>query len=129
MKYKLLFLSFFALSAVSGFHVFTTLNSFVSSNSVPLFFTLMNTVLLVMVWFFSYSSDKEFVRENITLLVAIPAVVLTFGNFLTVALSPGISFPEFLPFMVSSSSLIIFSYLAARAQVKITSGANKEIVV
>lgn len=94
-----------------------------------MFFTVMNTVLLVLVWFFSYSSDKEFVKENITLLVAIPAVVLTFGNFLTVALSPSISFSEFLPFMVSSSSLIVFSYLAARAQVKIDSGSNGEIVI
>ena len=116
---RLKYLACFILAVVSAFCTYQSFLMFkagaVFSASIP----FVNTVVLMLIWSLSFSAKSGFIRRNKIILIAIPLVSIQISNFVTHLNNGMTSSTGFVLYLVSSSSLVFFSYWSSVLEARI----------
>lgn len=116
---RLKYLLCFVIAVVSAFGTYQSFLMFragaVFTPSIP----IVNTVGLMLIWAISFSAKSGFVRRNKIILIAIPLASIQISNFVTHLNNGLTSSTGFMLYLLSSSSLVFFSYWSSVLETRI----------
>lgn len=96
-----------ALATYRAFYMF--ISDAVLSPAIP----FVNSVILLLIWFLSFTSKSGFVRNNKIVLIVIPFLSIQLSNIVVLLNNSMTSFTGLVLYMTVSTGLIYFSYWAS----------------
>lgn len=116
---RLKYFLYYSLALVSAFLTYKSFSVFQADAYFNTYVLVLNTVLLMLIWAFSFTSHASFVKENILLLVFLPLLAIYVTDLMLVLTVPGTDMMGYLYFVLCSSSLVFFSYRARLSEEEI----------
>lgn len=110
MYNRLKYVLWFCISLISGFFTFQAFMLFNSAGALNSYVVFLNTVVLFVAWFFVFTSQSDFVRDNALLIIIIPLLAIYLNDLYFTLYSAEILFTDFILFVAASSMLMIATW-------------------
>lgn len=110
MYNRLKYVLWFCISLISGFFTFQAFVLFNSAGTLNSYVVFLNTVILFIAWFFVFTSQSDFVRENALLIIIIPLLAIYLNDLYFTFYNAEILFTDFILFVAASSMLMIATW-------------------
>lgn len=107
-SWKLKYLGFFSISLISGFYSFMVFIPLATGSNFNPLFIVLNSLILLITWFFSFTFHHEFVRKNFYSLVVLPLILIYVNNIVV-------------GFVLKQLNIELFQFIAASAVLVLTS--------
>lgn len=108
--HRLKYVFWFAISLISGFFTFQAFIQFNSAGALNSYVVFLNTVVLFIAWFFVFTSQSDFVRDNSLLIIIIPLMAIYLNDLYFTVYNPQVLFTDFIMFVATSSMLMISTW-------------------
>lgn len=117
---RLKYLFCFGAAIVSALATYGGFQLFIDKATLSTSMYLINSLLLMIVWFFSFTAKSSFVRGNKVVLIVIPMVSLHVSNLVVMLNNPMTSLEGFLLYVIASTGLVYFSYWSSIFELRIS---------
>ena len=109
---KLKYLIFFGISVISGFYTFKIFVKKKKKIEFNPLFIVLNSLILMIIWFFSFTGNHAFIQENFYSLLILPLTLVFVNNIVVSYVMNSLNW-QMIHFMTAAGVLVFSSHGAS----------------